>query len=128
MEPVTDGKYNIGYAAGVFDQFGLEHVLWLEKCKKQSHYLIIGVYTDEMLAVKGEKKPETSFKDRIALVRQCRYVDRVIPIDRHNSNEIHVWSEVRFGCLFMEKKDRKQNPYLWLGRKLISLGAQLEWI
>ena len=62
------------------------------------------------------------------MVRQCKYVDRAILIDSHNIDEIELWRELRFGCLFMDEDFEKRSDYIWLLRKLRTLGCEVEII
>ncbi len=123
---ITDGRYNISYTAGAFERFDAECLSWLERCKRYSHYLVVGVYTDELLEQKGYEKNKNSMEERLELVRQCRYVDRVIPIDFYNNDEIELWRELRFGCFFAKEDDKEQSEKIWIQRKLRSLGCDMK--
>lgn len=125
---ITDGKYNVGYTAGAFDQFGVRHLPLLKQCKMHSHYLIVGVYTDESLMEKGNERSEIPLEERLEMVRQCKYVDRVIPIDSYNVDEIQLWKELKFGCLFADEDYEKESDQIWLRRRLRALGAEVQII
>ncbi len=121
----SDGKYNIGYVTGAFDLFHIGHLNLLKKCKERSHYLIAGVLTDEIIENEKHKTPFIPFEERIEIVKQCRYVDRVIPIDKNNTNKIDAWKELRYGCLF----SGSDHELHWtrLQAELRSLGSELEF-
>ncbi len=126
-DTMSDGKYNIGYVTGVFDLFHIGHLNLLRNCKSRCHYLIAGVLTDELTKQDKNKTPFISFEERIEIVRQCNYVDRVVPVDFHNTNKVDAWKELRYGCLF-SGSDHEGEPYwIWLQRQLRSLGSELEF-
>lgn len=126
-DTVSDGKYNIGYVTGVFDLFHIGHLNLLKNCKSRCHYLIAGVLTDELTKRDKSKMPFIPFEERMEIVKQCKYVDRVIPVDFHNTNKIDAWKELKYGCLF-SGNDHEGQPY-WtrLQRQLRSLGSELEF-
>lgn len=125
---MTDGKYEVGYVAGKFDQFGMQELRLLEHCKAKSHCLIVGVYTDEQIETEEDKIPPVPFKERMEIVRQCKYVDRVIPADPEYSNEIEMWKEIHFGCLFLQTDTKVPSDAIWLQRKLRTLGSEVEFL
>lgn len=127
VNSMSDGKYHIGYVTGVFDLFHIGHLNLLKNCKSRCHYLVAGVLTDELTQHDKNKTPFISFEERMEIVSQCKYVDRVIPVDFHNTNKVDAWKELRYGCLF-SGSDHKGEPYwVWLQRQLQSLGAELEF-
>lgn len=125
--PMSDGKYHMGYVTGVFDLFHIGHLNLLRNCKSRCHYLVAGVLTDELTEHDKHKTPFISFEERMQIVSQCKYVDRVIPVDFHNTNKVDAWKELRYGCLF-SGSDHEGEPYwVWLQRQLRSLGSELEF-
>lgn len=125
---MLDGKYHIGYTAGIFDSFGLDDLELLKQCKTHSHYLIAGVFTDELIWEQEGKEASSSFEERSAMVKQCKYVNQVIPVDFHNANMIDAWKELRYGCLFERKTAQNDPDKKWLQRKLCTLGSALKFI
>ncbi|CAM4481174.1 adenylyltransferase/cytidyltransferase family protein [Paenibacillus xylanexedens] len=121
----SDGKFNIGYVTGAFDLFHIGHLNLLKRCKERSHYLIAGVLTDEIIENEKNKTPFIPFEERIEIVKQCKYVDRVIPIEKNNTNKIDAWKELRYGCLF----SGSDHELHWtrLQTQLRSLGSELEF-
>ncbi len=127
VNPMLDGKYNIGYVTGVFDLFHIGHLNLLKNCKSRCHYLVAGVLTDELTKQDKHKTPFIPFEERMEIVRQCKYVDRVIPVDFHNTNKVDAWKELKYGCLFSGSDHEGQPYWTWLQRQLRSLGSELEF-
>ncbi|WP_243122244.1 adenylyltransferase/cytidyltransferase family protein [Clostridium thermarum] len=126
-DTMSDGKYNIGYVTGAFDMFHIGHLNILRRCKERCHYLIAGVLTDEIIENEKHKTPFIPFEERIEIVKQCRYVDRAIPVDKHNTNKIDAWKELRYGCLFSGSDHENQPYWMTLQMQLRSLGSELEF-
>lgn len=126
-DTITDGKYNVGYVTGAFDLFHIGHLNVLKNSKSRCHYLIAGVLTDEIIINEKHKTPYIPFEERIEIVKQCRYVDRVVPIDSHNTNKIDAWRELRYGCLFSGSDHESQPYWIWLQKQLRCLGSDLEF-
>lgn len=123
---ITDGKYNIGYVTGVFDLFHIGHLKLLKKCKERSHYLIVGVLTDELTTRDKQKTPFIPFEERFEIVKACRYVDRVYKVEFHNTNKVDAWNELKYGCLFAGSDHAKNDCWLYLRKQLRSLGSNME--
>lgn len=68
----------IGYTTGVYDLFHIGHLNLFKHAKGLCDKLIVGVTVDELVAYKG-KHAIIPFKDRIEIVRSCKYVDVAIP-------------------------------------------------
>jgi len=126
-DTMTDGKYNIGYVTGAFDMFHIGHLNILRRSKERCHYLIAGVLTDEIIEKEKHKTPFIPFEERIEIVKQCKYVDRAIPVDLHNTNKIEAWKELRYGCLFAGGDHEGQPYWMNLQQQLRSLGSELEF-
>ncbi len=125
--PMTDGKYDDGYVAGKFDKFGMDDLKLFEYCKGHSWCLTVGVYTDEWIRAAENREPSVPFKERLEIVRQCKYVDRAVPVGVDSLNEIQMWRKLKFGCLFLPMEDREVPDTIWLQRKLCTLGAEVEF-
>jgi cytidyltransferase-like protein len=124
--PHSSGKYNIGYVTGVFDLFHIGHLNILRRSKERCEYLIAGVLTDELAERDKKKKPFISFEERLAIVQQIKYVDRVIAVDFNNTNKIEAWKQLRYDCHF-SGNDHEEEWY-WLQKQLQTLGSNMEFI
>jgi len=126
-DTMSDGKYNIGYVTGAFDLFHIGHLNILRRYKERCHYLIAGVLTDEIIENEKFKTPFIPFEERFEIIKQCRYVDRAIPVDIHNTNKIDAWKELRYGCLFAGGDHEGDPGWIDLQKQLRTLGSELEF-
>lgn len=125
--PMSNGKYEIGYVPGKFDTFGIKDLQILEQCKRRCHCLVVGVYAEEAIRKTEGKSSVFPVEERMEIVRQCKYTDRVIPVDQNFLDEIEMWDRVRYGCLFLPKEALQSLHTIWLQRKLRTLGAEVEF-
>ena len=72
-------KFKIGYTTGVYDMFHIGHLNVIKRAKEQCDYLIVGVTTDELCFKRKNKYPIICEHDRMAIVKELRCVDKVIP-------------------------------------------------
>ena len=72
-------KFKIGYTTGVYDMFHIGHLNVIKRAKEQCDYLIVGVTTDELCFKRKNKYPIICENDRMAIVKELRCVDKVIP-------------------------------------------------
>jgi glycerol-3-phosphate cytidylyltransferase len=67
------------YTGGTFDLFHYGHVNFLRQCSLLADKVIVSLNTDEfILSYKGES-PIFSYEERELSLRNCKYVDDVIP-------------------------------------------------
>ncbi|XP_055384423.1 ethanolamine-phosphate cytidylyltransferase-like [Condylostylus longicornis] len=67
------------YAPGSYDLFHIGHLDFLENCKNESDYLIVGLYTDEIIKkIKNSQYPIMNLQERIFNVLSYKCVDEVI--------------------------------------------------
>ena len=65
------------YLNGVFDLFHIGHLNMFKKCKKYFDRLIVGVHNDEDV-MKYKHKPIIEYKDRLEIVKSCKYIDEIV--------------------------------------------------
>lgn len=88
----------IGYAAGAFDLFHVGHLNILKHAKSQCDYLIAGVVADEILEQSKGRLPVIPLAERLEIVRNITYVDKVYP--EVLPDKLQVWEELRFTVFF----------------------------
>jgi glycerol-3-phosphate cytidylyltransferase len=71
-------KNKIIYTAGSYDLFHFGHLNILLKAKKMGNRLIVGVSTDALISKYKNLKPVICFRDRVAIIKELKCVDRVI--------------------------------------------------
>jgi len=103
-------KKCIGYTTGVSDMFHIGHLNLLRRAKENCDKLIVGVTTDELAIYAKNKKPIIPFADRMEIVRQCSYVDEVIP--QNDMDKVTAWDRLHYNILFVGS-DWKGHPS-WL--------------
>jgi len=65
------------YTYGVYDLFHVGHINLFKRIKQKCDKLIVGVHNDEQVMT-YKQKPIISYKDRLDIVKSCKYVDDVI--------------------------------------------------
>lgn len=66
------------YTGGTFDLFHAGHVFLLRECRRLGE-VVAALNTDEFVAEYKGAPPVMSYDERAAVLRACRYVDRVVP-------------------------------------------------
>lgn len=97
----------IGYVSGAWDMFHIGHLNLLRKAKTHCDYLIVGVNTDKRIIEQKKRTPVFPYKDRAAIVKACKYVDKVIP--QNDSDRLSTWKKYHFNKLFAGS-DWKNTP------------------
>ena len=110
----------IGYAPGAYDLFHIGHLNLLRHAAEQCDHLVVGVVSDEMLALTKGRAPVIPLAERMEIVRGLRVVDEVhaevVP------DKIDTWREVGFDVIFKgddwrgtEKGDRLERDFAAVG-------------
>lgn len=60
---------------------------FLEKCKEYCDFLIVGVYTDEVVS-SYKRKPIIPFEERVELIKALKPVDMVVRVDKKDNTHI----------------------------------------
>ena len=81
-------KYKIGYTTGVYDMFHIGHLNIIKKAKEQCEFLIVGVTTDQLCFERKNKYPIIPETERMAIIKELRCVDKVVPQENMDKFEI----------------------------------------
>jgi cytidyltransferase-like protein len=73
---IDSKKEYTAYTYGVFDMFHIGHLRLFNRIKDNFDKLIVGVHNDEDV-ITYKRRPIISYKDRLEIVRSCKYVDDV---------------------------------------------------
>lgn len=90
-------QLTIGYLSGTFDLFHIGHLNLLKRARKYCDYLVVGVHKDA--SHKG-KETFIPFEERMDIVRNIKYVDRVIESEREDS-DVYTKGIVKYDKLFV---------------------------
>lgn len=71
----------VGVTSGCFDLLHFYHMRYLEKCKAQCDFLIVGVDSDTLVHKNKNKTPMIPEHHRIAMVDALKCVDAVFQMD-----------------------------------------------
>ena len=81
-------RVKIGYLSGTFDLFHIGHLNLLHKSKQHCDYLIVGVHSN------GSWKGKETFiplEERKAIIKACKYVDKVVDACEEDSDAWALW-------------------------------------
>lgn len=88
-------QLKIGYLSGTFDLFHIGHLNLLRRAKEYCDYLVVGVHKD---ASHKNKEVFIPFEERIEIVKNIKYVDKVI----ESLPEDHeVYDFIKYDYLFV---------------------------
>lgn len=90
-------QLTIGYLSGTFDLFHIGHLNLLKRASQYCDYLVVGVHKDA--SHKG-KQTFIPFEERKEIVRNIKYVDKVIESEREDS-DIYAKGIVKYDKLFV---------------------------
>lgn len=93
-------KYHVGYMSGVFDLFHIGHLNMFKRAKEQCDYLIVGVVNDESVIKNKKTMPYIPFKERLEIVRSCRYVDEAVEIPAEDASSDEAYRRYQFDVQF----------------------------
>jgi glycerol-3-phosphate cytidylyltransferase len=95
---VTGAGGILGYVPGAWDMFHIGHLNILLRARDHCDRLIVGVVTDEALAVAKGRLPIVPLAERAEVVSQLDLVDEVVT--DFSSNKLEVWRRLGFDVLF----------------------------
>lgn len=119
-------KYKIGYTTGVFDMFHIGHLNILRRAKEQCEYLIVGVSTDEVVYDYKHHMPVIPFKDRLAIVNACKYVDEAVA--QVSMDKFTAWENLKFDVMFHGSEWKGTELYNEYERKFSTVGVDIIYL
>ena len=126
--PESGGKkYHIGYIAGVFDLYHIGHLNMFRRAKEMCDYLIVGVVSDEGVLHNKRTEPFVPFKERIEMVRSCRYVDEAVEIPYMYGGTEEAWKMHHFDVQFSGSDYVNDPGFAHYKKFLEDHGATLEF-
>lgn len=115
----------IGYAAGAFDLFHVGHLNLLRNARERCDVLVAGVVSDEMLRQVKGIEPVIPTEERVEIVRNIRFVDRVHV--ETTPSKMDAWREVGFTHFFKGDDWRDTPKGLLLEAQFAEVGVQIEY-
>ena len=79
-EPIPSKMYKVAYAPGTYDLFHRGHLEHLLEVKSMCDILVVGVNSDELVYSNKQKHTKLSVSDRIAIVKNLKFVDYVFEV------------------------------------------------
>jgi glycerol-3-phosphate cytidylyltransferase len=120
---MEEKKMIIGYTSGVFDLFHIGHLNILKEAHSFCDYLIVGVTTDELTKKIKNKLPLIPYKERIEIVRSCKYTDKAVK--KNKIKILEAWQKYQFDIM-IKGDDWKGTPKgEALKKELKKIGVQL---
>ena len=108
---------------GTFDLFHTGHVELLRRCKQLSggSDVVVGLNTDGFVERYKGRPPVIGYADREAVLRACRFVDRVVPNDQPGGSAADAVLGARARVIAVGSD--------WQGRDYLGqLGVSAEWL
>lgn len=100
---------------GVFDLFHSGHLYTLKKARELGDVLVVGVDSNRLVSLlKGENRPIQSIKERMDILKACKYVDYVFEVDHK-----HI--------IKPKRKNYFRNLYTKLKPDILASGKKDEW-
>lgn len=96
----TNKHWEKGYVSGSFDMFHIGHLNLIRRAKERCDYLIVGVLTDEIVAVSKQKWPVVPLNERMKIVNALKYVDEVDITTELLLSKLVAWKKYKFDAMF----------------------------
>jgi len=89
--------YGVAYAPGTYDLFHRGHLEHLMEVKSMCDILVVGVNSDELVFTNKQKHTKLSASDRIAVVKNLRFVDYVFEVTTNEKKIANDWVKQNVG-------------------------------
>ncbi len=104
----------IGYCAITADILHIGHINYLNACKKQCDYLIVGVMSDECVKKYKGQYPIMSLEDRMKVVGSLKVVDKVVMQNIFQFPIHDLVSDYRVDVIFDSKEHWREGADFYL--------------
>lgn len=118
--------HTIGYLEGTFDLFHIGHLNFIEEAKKKCDFLIVGVYSDDIVYSYKGHFPIIPCKDRIRILKALKSIDCVLQL--YERNKIKAYQKLHYNILFMSSDWKFSPEYAQLEDSLRVYGVDVIWI
>lgn len=116
----------IGYLEGTFDLFHVGHLNFIEEAKAKCDYLLVGVYSDEVVNSYKGHYPIIPCKDRIRIIKALKNVDSVHLLNERD--KINAYQKYNYSILFMSTDWKHTPEYAHLEDTLRKYNVNVIWI
>ncbi len=119
----------IGYLSDDFDMFNIGHLNAIKNAKDLCDYLIVGVFTNEVIKKNKNINPVIPFDERIKIVSAVKFVDKVIPQERYDiEGKVEIVKKHGINIVFsvpdcqgIEKRNEAERIFGKVGCKVVYL-------
>lgn len=98
----------IGITASCFDLCHPGHLEMLKYCKKYCNYLIVLLQTDPSIDRKEKRKPIETIYERYVRLKNCKWVDEIIPYDTEN-DLLNILQMLDYNIRFIGEEYKDKN-------------------
>ncbi len=119
-------NYTIGYLEGTFDLFHIGHLNFIEEAKKKCDFLIVGVYSDEIVYSYKGHFPIIPCKDRVRILKALQSTDSVLQL--HERDKVKAYQKLHYNILFMSTDWKFSPEYAQLEDGLKAFSVDVIWI
>ena len=89
LDTLRKSNKKIAFTNGCFDILHMGHVKYLEKARKLSDILVVGINSDDSVSrLKGKSRPINTLEDRSCVIASLKSVDYVIPFEEDTPAEL----------------------------------------
>lgn len=109
---------------GCFDLFHFGHLQFLKAAKKQGNYLVVAIDPDDFIRNKKGREPVHSQKQRAAILRNLKFIDKVIclPYLKTYEDYLALVKKIKPAIIAVTKNDpqlkNKQKQAATIGAKV----------
>ena len=116
----------IGYVNGVFDMFHAGHLNIIYQAKKRCDYLIVGVYSDEIVKTYKPHAPIINENDRQKIVNSIKCVDYAFVSSTRD--QLELWNKYKFDTVFVGDDWKGTERWNKFEKILAEVGVKVEYI